>query len=206
LTFGKRNGHPWVRQDRALFFLVPETRCTWKSGQKEEHSLDTSFGEASSRTQATDPNRRETLRIRTPLPGLRGEAKWLRSIATPWSAKALTREVTSSQAGADSCPAATDGDSPLVSGVQARPAPRTKGGVRWTLIVRAEVGPSRRCPCLSQAHADLVSPWGTSSPDATVRGPGRFDRVGPVSSLVGDLGYRLGSLPAPAGCVCLDPA
>src|ERR1017187_8714645 len=38
---------------------------------------DTSFGEASSRTQATDPNRRETLRIRTPLPGLRGEAKWL---------------------------------------------------------------------------------------------------------------------------------
>jgi hypothetical protein len=60
--------------------------------------LDTSFGEASSRTQATDPNRRETLRIRTPLPGLRVEAKWLRSIATPWSAKALTREVTSSLA------------------------------------------------------------------------------------------------------------
>src|SRR5580704_2109182 len=64
--------------------------------------LDTSFGEASSRTQATDPNRRETLRIRTPLPGLRGEAKWLRKRlcfrnkgrATPWSAKALTREVT----------------------------------------------------------------------------------------------------------------
>src|ERR1700733_4217173 len=40
--------------------------------------LDTSFGEASSRTQATDPNRRETLRIRTPLPGPRGQAKWLR--------------------------------------------------------------------------------------------------------------------------------
>src|SRR5262250_12200 len=40
--------------------------------------VDTSFGEASSRTQATDPNRRETLRIRTPLPGLRGEARWLR--------------------------------------------------------------------------------------------------------------------------------
>src|ERR1700752_4726761 len=65
--------------------------------------LDTSFGEASSRTQATDPNRRETLRIRTPLPGLRGEAKWLRKRlcfrnkgrATPWSAKALTREVGS---------------------------------------------------------------------------------------------------------------
>src|SRR5215469_14288457 len=59
--------------------------------------LDTSFGEASSRTQATDPNRRETLRIRTPLPGLRGEAKWLAvqdtDRSTPWSAKALTREV-----------------------------------------------------------------------------------------------------------------
>src|SRR5215469_17358580 len=61
--------------------------------------LDTSFGEASSRTQATDPNRRETLRIRTPLPGLRGEAKWLRRRtvrrcrATPWSAKTLTRGV-----------------------------------------------------------------------------------------------------------------
>jgi hypothetical protein len=41
---------------------------------------DTSFGEASSRTQATDPNRRETLRIRTPLPGLRGEAKWLAAV------------------------------------------------------------------------------------------------------------------------------
>src|SRR2546430_16058177 len=40
----------------------------------------TSFGEASSRTQATDPNRRETLRIRTPLPGLRVGAKWLRTV------------------------------------------------------------------------------------------------------------------------------
>src|SRR5437773_6223246 len=63
-------------------------------------NLGTSFGEASSRTQATDPNRRETLRIRTPLPGLRGEAKWLAAgpaktggRSTPWSAKALTREV-----------------------------------------------------------------------------------------------------------------
>jgi hypothetical protein len=35
------------------------------------------FGEASPWTQATDPTRRETLRIRTPLPGIRGEAKWL---------------------------------------------------------------------------------------------------------------------------------
>ena len=41
-------------------------------------SYDTSFGEASSRTQATDPTGRETLRIRTPFPGLRGKARWLR--------------------------------------------------------------------------------------------------------------------------------
>src|SRR5262249_51350902 len=99
-----------------------------------------------------------------------------------WSAKALTREVTSSLAGTGSCPAAMDGDSPLVSRVQARQAPRTKGGVRWTLIVvRAEVGPSRRCPCLSQALSDLVSPGGRlRSPVAPVRGPGRFDRAGPA--------------------------
>src|ERR1700749_2186545 len=69
-------------------------------GHPWDCQTDTSFGEASSRTQATDPNRRETLRIRTPLPGLRGESKWLAKRpgpgpATPWSAKALTREVDS---------------------------------------------------------------------------------------------------------------
>jgi hypothetical protein len=53
---------------------------------------DTSFGEASSRTQATDPNRRETLRIRTPLPGLRGEAKWLRCISLRRGVPKLLRE------------------------------------------------------------------------------------------------------------------
>src|SRR5215467_7250207 len=53
--------------------------------------LDTSFGEASSRTQATDPNRRETLRIRTPLPGLRGEAKWLRRRTAPGDRAAPAR-------------------------------------------------------------------------------------------------------------------
>src|ERR1700683_3904422 len=89
--------------------------------------LDTSFGEASSRTQATDPNRRETLRIRTPLPGLRGEAKWLRSIATPWSAQALTREVTPSRAGHDPCPSVTDGDPRLVSRVKARTSAADEG-------------------------------------------------------------------------------
>ena len=63
-------------------------------------SCDTSFGEASPRTQATDPTGRETLRIRTPFPGLRGKARWLRRRvppltghrATPWSAKALTSQ------------------------------------------------------------------------------------------------------------------
>src|SRR5215467_2632788 len=68
------------------------TFVRWIGHPRQWFNKDTSFGEASSRTQATDPNRRETLRIRTPLPGLRGEAKWLRC-ATPWSAKALTREV-----------------------------------------------------------------------------------------------------------------
>jgi hypothetical protein len=189
----------------STLLLVPGTRCTWKSGQKEEHSPDTSFGEASSRTQATDPNRRETLRIRTPLPGLRGEAKWLRSIATPWSAKALTREVTSSQAGADSCPAATDGDSPLVSGVQARPAPRTKGGVRWTLIVRAEVGPSRRCPCLSQAHADLVSRWGPRSPMPPCADPVASTVSGPCSLSAGNPAVGSGAFPRRPDACALIP-
>ena len=62
-------------------------------------SCDTSFGEASPRTQATDPTGRETLRIRTPFPGLRGKARWLRRRApasgrraTPWGAKALTSQ------------------------------------------------------------------------------------------------------------------
>src|SRR5580700_7648238 len=96
--------------------------------------LDTSFGEASSRTQATDPNRRETLRIRTPLPGLRGEAKWLRSIATPWSAKALTREVPFSP-GRDVTPARRPWMATLDRchvcrwlRVRRAQAPRTKGG------------------------------------------------------------------------------
>jgi hypothetical protein len=122
-------------------------------------NLDTSFGEASSRTQATDPNRRETLRIRTPLPGLRGEAKWLRMRSAVFRKHGGPRYAVECQSSYER------GDSPafgvairwcLSAGVMragAR-APRTKGGVRWTLIVRAEVGPTRRCPCLSLAHAD----------------------------------------------------
>lgn len=37
----------------------------------------TSFGEAAARTQATDPTRGDTLRVRSGLPGLRGDPKWL---------------------------------------------------------------------------------------------------------------------------------
>src|SRR5580698_1502534 len=131
---------------------------------------DTSFGEASSRTQATDPNRRETLRIRTPLPGLRGEAKWLASVRppeagtgpcnTPWSAKALTIEVARDFAAPGLCFLRCHAVS-----VAWRPrASRQEGGTRWTLIVRAEVGPSRRCPILfwhtsgSRFAAELISP------------------------------------------------
>ena len=36
-------------------------------------------------------------------------------------------------------------------------APRTEGGARWTLIVRAEVGPIHCFPCRSLAHADAYS-------------------------------------------------
>ena len=37
----------------------------------------TSLGEAATRTQATDPERRKTPRVRTAPPGLRVEPKWL---------------------------------------------------------------------------------------------------------------------------------
>src|ERR1700678_833076 len=128
---------------------------------------DTSFGEASSRTQATDPNRRETLRIRTPLPGLRGEAKWLRKLylspghavrqtrsATPWSAKALTREVTPGAAHE-----LRQWNMPLqwCRVESARKRPGLREALRWTLIVRAEVGPIHRLPCRSLARADAYS-------------------------------------------------
>jgi hypothetical protein len=58
----------------------------------------TSLGEASAWIQATDPERRKTPTVRTALPGLRVEPKWLPrpkvSVAdTPCSAKALTRGV-----------------------------------------------------------------------------------------------------------------
>jgi hypothetical protein len=54
----------------------------------------TSLGEASARIQATDLKCRKTPRVRTALPGLRVEPKWLPGLPdTPCSAKALTRGV-----------------------------------------------------------------------------------------------------------------
>jgi hypothetical protein len=69
---------------------LTDTRC---EGQHERAS--TSLGEASAGTQATDPERRETPRVRTAPPGLRVEPKWLPDEVpdTPCSAKALTRGV-----------------------------------------------------------------------------------------------------------------
>src|ERR1700683_5485091 len=124
--------------------------------------IDTSFGEASSRTQATDPNRRETLRIRTPLPGLRGQAKWLATgtgsapaIALRRGVPKLLRERCRGQGFLNPWRVFL-----MVSrSVAWRPrASRLKGGTRWTLIVRAEVGPSRCCPILLRAHASPARP------------------------------------------------
>jgi hypothetical protein len=54
----------------------------------------TSLGEASARIQATDLKCRKTPRVRTALPGLRVEPKWLPVFRdTPRSAKALSRGV-----------------------------------------------------------------------------------------------------------------
>src|SRR5262249_34111241 len=93
-------------------------------------------------------NRRETLRIRTPLPGPRGEAKWLR-----------TRYAVECQSSYERG-AARDFSSPGVCFLRCHqvwpgaPVRRDrKGGTRWTLIVRAEVGPPRCCPTLFRAHA-----------------------------------------------------
>src|SRR5580692_1322726 len=143
--------------------------------------LDTSFGEASSRTQATDPNRRETLRIRTPLPGLRGEAKWL-AVEVPVKRRRSQYAVecqSSYERGAarDFFPPgvcflmchAEDAPRAEARRVRAtwRPrASRQKGGMRWTLIVRAEVGPHRRCLILLRAHAYSARPLIPARPAA----------------------------------------
>jgi hypothetical protein len=61
--------------------------------------VSTSLGEASTRTQATDPERRETPRVRTAPPGLRVEPKWLPALHfcvgpdTPCSAETLSSGV-----------------------------------------------------------------------------------------------------------------
>ena len=58
--------------------------------------VSTSLGEASTRIQATDPERRETPRVRTAPPGLRVEPKWLPAIFRPdtaCSAETLTSGV-----------------------------------------------------------------------------------------------------------------
>jgi hypothetical protein len=81
----------------------------WKlvSTSFDEHRLrcqdgqaSTSVGEASAWIQATDPERRETPRVRTALPGLRVEPKWLPDVIpdTPCSAEAPTMEVRRRQA------------------------------------------------------------------------------------------------------------
>jgi hypothetical protein len=61
--------------------------------------VSTSLGEASTRIQATDPERRETPRVRTAPPGLRVEPKWLPALHfvvgpdTACSAETLTSGV-----------------------------------------------------------------------------------------------------------------
>ena len=47
------------------------------SGGERRSARSISIGEASVRTQATDPERRKTPRVRTALPGLRVGPKWL---------------------------------------------------------------------------------------------------------------------------------
>ena len=61
----------------------------------QDRWASTSVGEASARIQATDPERRETPRVRTALPGLRVEPKWLpgETPDTPCSAEAPTMGV-----------------------------------------------------------------------------------------------------------------
>src|SRR5215469_17479044 len=102
---------------------------------------DTLFGEASTRTQATDPTRRETLRIRTPLPGARGEARWLRGPPPRYAVKCQ-----SSNEGVPGQAVRPGTCSPVTYAHGALARRRQKGGERWTPIVRAENGPSPLLP------------------------------------------------------------
>ena len=62
--------------------VIGDGRARWitltsLSGQRDHIHVSISIGEASVRTKATDPERRKTPRVRTALPGLRVEPKWL---------------------------------------------------------------------------------------------------------------------------------
>jgi len=91
--------HHWAGVPGLLLALPPAravgrlTALPVRAHYMKRCSCDTSFGEASSRTQATDPTGRETLRIRTPFPGLRGKARWLRRRVPLWRGVALRRGV-----------------------------------------------------------------------------------------------------------------
>jgi hypothetical protein len=74
--------------------LILRVELTTAADDGTMASASTSLGEASARIQATDLERRKTPRVRTALPGLRVEPKWLPvQPDTPCSAKALTRGV-----------------------------------------------------------------------------------------------------------------
>ena len=62
--------------------VIGDGRARWitltsLSGQRDHIHVSISIGEASVRTKATDPERRKTPRVRTALPGLRVEPRWL---------------------------------------------------------------------------------------------------------------------------------
>jgi hypothetical protein len=140
LTGRNGNGHPWVGQSKA------------------PRSVRRLHGH---RPLIPTVERRSGSGHLSPAQGVRpsGCAREIRRFggrATPWSAKALTREVAVSRRLGAGVPERA----PLARcrAYRRAQAPRTKGGARWTLIVRAEVGPFRRCPCQSLAHADAAPP------------------------------------------------
>ena len=88
VTFAKASFHD------ALLTTISAGRVDSRRSRWNYCCASTSLGEASARIQATDLERRKTPRVRTALPGLRVEPKWLPAQPdTPCSAKALTRGV-----------------------------------------------------------------------------------------------------------------